>query len=249
MWTWNADPFGTDAANPNPSGAGPFAYNLRFPGQVFDGEAGLQYNYFRDFDPATGRYIESDPIGLNGGMNTYAYAAGNSINSVDNSGLATCTLAFVNGAAAIHCEPDDPGHTPVTLPVASGNNGGGEQCKNNPSCQWKQNKGPIPLGCWKWTNTPTTKPNGRALEPCKGSSDKGRKLIRSHSCANPFGPSTGPRFCSEGCVTGLPSDIQRLNDLIDSEPDSTLYVVTPPAVIVPFARDLPGYTPAAPGLR
>jgi len=59
----------------------------------------------------------------------------------------------------------------------------------------------------------------------------------------------GPKFCLEGCVTGLPSDIHRLNDLIDSEPDSTLYVMIPPAVIVPFARDLSGYTPAAPGLR
>ena len=62
MWTWTSDPFGTDAANPNPSGAGTFAYNLRFAGQVFDGQAGLHDNYFRDYDPAIGRYIESDPI-------------------------------------------------------------------------------------------------------------------------------------------------------------------------------------------
>ena len=38
MWTWFSDPFGADAANANPSGAGTFAYNLRLPGQVFDGE-------------------------------------------------------------------------------------------------------------------------------------------------------------------------------------------------------------------
>jgi RHS repeat-associated protein len=66
MWTWNSDPFGTDAANANPAGAGAFAYNLRFPGQVFDGQAGLQQNGNRDFDPAVGRYVESDPIGLGG---------------------------------------------------------------------------------------------------------------------------------------------------------------------------------------
>jgi RHS repeat-associated protein len=64
MWTWNSDPFGTDAANPNPAGAGAFAYNLRFPGQIFDGQAGLHYNWYRDFDPASGRYVESDPVGL-----------------------------------------------------------------------------------------------------------------------------------------------------------------------------------------
>ena len=87
MWSWFSDPFGTDAANENPSGAGTFAYNLRLPGQVFDGAVGLHSNYFRDFDPATGRYIQSDPIGLRGGINTYAYVAGNPLEYVDPLGL------------------------------------------------------------------------------------------------------------------------------------------------------------------
>jgi RHS repeat-associated protein len=52
---------------------GAFAYDLRFPGQFFDQATKLHYNYFRDYDPRTGRYIESDPIGLDGGINTYAY--------------------------------------------------------------------------------------------------------------------------------------------------------------------------------
>jgi RHS repeat-associated protein len=51
------------------------AYNLRFPGQVFDGQAGLHQNGFRDFDPAVGRYVESDPAGLRlvsaASINTY----------------------------------------------------------------------------------------------------------------------------------------------------------------------------------
>ena len=89
MWTWNSDPFGTDAANPNPSGAGAFSFNLRFPGQVFDGQAGLHNNYFRDFDPAIGRYVQSDPIGLLGGSySLYVYVGSRALAAIDPSGLS-----------------------------------------------------------------------------------------------------------------------------------------------------------------
>jgi len=101
MWTWNSDPFGTDAANPNPAGAGAFTYNLRFPGQLFDGQAGLHSNYFRDFDPAVGRYVESDLIGLGGGINTYAYVSGEPLTRRDATGLAPGDSFSSPQAAAI----------------------------------------------------------------------------------------------------------------------------------------------------
>ena len=59
----------------------------RYPGQYFDAESGLHYNYFRDYDPSTGRYIESDPIGLRGGLSTYGYALQSPLNRVDPLGL------------------------------------------------------------------------------------------------------------------------------------------------------------------
>ena len=69
VWRWdNADPFGGNMPDENPAGLGTFTYNLRFPGQYFDRETNLHYNYFRDYDPGMGRYIQSDPIGLAGAI-------------------------------------------------------------------------------------------------------------------------------------------------------------------------------------
>jgi RHS repeat-associated protein len=95
VWSWFSDPFGTDAANENPAGIGTFKYNLRFAGQVFDGQAGLHYNYLRDYDPATGRYPESDPLELGGGSySTYAYVHGDPISRIEPLGLDDTVCMF-----------------------------------------------------------------------------------------------------------------------------------------------------------
>lgn len=60
--------------------------NLRFPGQYFDQETGQHYNYFRDYNPAIGRYVQNDPIGLDGGLNTYVYALDNPVVYIDPDG-------------------------------------------------------------------------------------------------------------------------------------------------------------------
>ena len=94
VWRWVSDGFGEGLANEDADGNGDLTIvNHRFPGQYYDQESGLSYNYFRDYDPSTGRYVQSDPIGLDGGLNTYAYVDGNPITRYDPDGRAWVQVA------------------------------------------------------------------------------------------------------------------------------------------------------------
>jgi RHS repeat-associated protein len=105
-WTYHNDHLGTPQKMTDASGAvvwsadyKPFGEvnittntitnNLRFPGQYFDAETGLNYNYYRDYNPATGRYLSADPIGIERGENhLYVYAGNSPLMEVDPLGLS-----------------------------------------------------------------------------------------------------------------------------------------------------------------
>jgi RHS repeat-associated protein len=98
VWNQTATPFGKATVNNDYDGDGKsVTLNIRQPGQYYDFETGLYYNLHRYYDPATGRYITSDPIGLKGGVNTFAYVVNNPLNGVDPSGLFVATVNYGGG--------------------------------------------------------------------------------------------------------------------------------------------------------
>lgn len=91
---WEAEylPFGEAAVNEDPDGDGVLVVsNIRFPGQYYDSETGLHYNWHRDYQPRTGRYLEADPIGIDQGRNhLYVYVQNDPVNLIDPLGLISC---------------------------------------------------------------------------------------------------------------------------------------------------------------
>jgi len=112
-WPWTQNPFGEKAA----SGVGGYTLNLRFPGQYFDAETGLIYNLHREYEPGSGRYIESDPLGLKAGVSTYGYVYQRPLAITDSSGLIAifgywCGPNWTGGIV----EQFDPNHTNLYRP-------------------------------------------------------------------------------------------------------------------------------------
>ncbi len=103
--------------------------NLRFPGQYFGVETGLDYNYFPDYAPGLGRYVQSDPIGMIGGANNYVYGFSNSIIYFDELGLLASSpycqdtglliLSDINSGKTVKLEAESDGK-PFGEPIPLG---------------------------------------------------------------------------------------------------------------------------------
>ncbi|QNN47223.1 RHS repeat protein [Thermomonas brevis] len=102
MWSITGEAFGNTPPNQDSDNDGiVFDFDLRYPGQRYDQAAGLNYNYFRDYDPNTGRYVESDQIGLNGGISTFAYTSNNPLGFSDPTGLVKWKGDFLFGEVSL----------------------------------------------------------------------------------------------------------------------------------------------------
>lgn len=116
VWKWDqAEPFGDSPPDENPSALGVFPFPLRFAGTYDDFETNGAYNYSRDLDRALGRYRQSDPIGLQGGLNTYLHVRANPLRYADPLGLQAIPV------------PKPPVRAPAPAPTPGiGNPSGGE---------------------------------------------------------------------------------------------------------------------------
>jgi RHS repeat-associated protein len=120
-WRWDsAEAFGATAPEQNPSNLGIFSFNQRLPGQVFDAESGLFQNWNREYNPRIGRYMQSDPIGLAGGVDTFGYVGGNPLGFSDPQGLYFDETGIFLGVSAAAATTAAVVTAPAWVPVAVG---------------------------------------------------------------------------------------------------------------------------------
>jgi len=220
VWRAQADPFGQTQVREDVDGNGEMVtLNVRFPGQYFDPESGLHYNYFRYYDPETGRYVASDPIGLLAGVNTYGYVLGNPLVNFDFFGL-DCVYSISGGTMKCTNSAGD-----ITHESSGWVSGQGGACQNNPSAEcvsWKD-EGPLPQGDYNSTGVPKhrvgTSTTRRSLEPDPSNEMYGRGTFQTHFCPD-------EQTCSNGCPSNVDWEvITNWNDYLDENPNEPIVVM------------------------
>jgi len=233
-------PFGLATPNGNPSGLGTFTLNDRFPGQQYDAESGLHLNYYRTYDPSTGRYLEADPIAASeaelvlspsSGLlahgvdaNLYLYAGGSPVDAIDPTGLYYCVYSI--GLHTMTCVPNNSDNQEVFsdssfLSGSNYRNPDCSDCMNNENRTNVPNAGPIPPGFYTIGAQLSHSTRRRLTPDPRYQYDSSRFGFQTHFCPN-------PRKCSEGCIaTPNMAVLNRLNDLLSLEEGDNQLTVLP----------------------
>jgi RHS repeat-associated protein len=188
VWRWDSVPFGETAPDEDPDGDMVlFTMPLRMPGQSYDAETGLHYNYFRDYEPRTGQYVQSDPIGIVAGPSTYAYVRGNPVAWLDALGLLECT--YMIDARELRCNNDAGEELIVSGDHVKSGKG---KCQDKSECIAKSDEGPLPPGDYR-IHKPGYSPNRPKWLYLRPSPDNDMHE-RSEFFIHPWG-------VSNGCIT------------------------------------------------
>ena len=210
IWKAIYTPFGAASVT------GSATLNFRLPGQYYDAETGFAQNGFRDYAASLGRYIESDPIGIGGGINTFSYSDANPIVRVDRSG--SDWIYAQSTGDMVHVDPDSG-----TLTYLGSGYSGNSSGLNNPSMQYVKDTGPIQQGSYiigdislhyiNDGNRHIALPDSMRLNPEDGQADRGYLIHGSNDYANHTG--------SKGCIILTP----KLRESIGASDDRMLRVV------------------------
>ncbi|MDE2367519.1 MAG: DUF2778 domain-containing protein [Burkholderiales bacterium] len=214
VWRWDGAAFGQGGAS------GSAQLNLRFEGQFYDAETGLYQNRNRTYDPSSGRYLESDLLGLTAGTNTFAYVGGNPMTRTDPWGL---DWIYVQSTGQMYHQPADSLGGGPPAPVGSPGYAGHGIGVNNAPLDVLPSIGPLPSGTYEIgpqqtnvTGAGLSLPGSMRLTPDPNNWMYGRAGFLIHG-----DNSRGNRSASEGCII----EPRGVRDIIGQSQDRTLRVI------------------------